>query len=777
MRLCAFAALVLLARPAWADLFSPGELIDKHQHLEGVSNCKACHPRGDELSAQLCLACHTELAGQVARGRGYHGRLPTAEREQCEKCHRDHQGRKQPPTEWGSGGVAGFDHDKAGYPLEKGHAEVKCAECHRPGLYALPEVAAWVAKHKDCKTFLGAPRECKACHFDEHRGGASDRCESCHDANSWKKTPKYDHVKGSEYPLKGKHRAVKCAECHPTAEDPTPVSGWPKPLGAKYLKLAPIPHQTCKTCHADDDVHKGHYGPKCESCHVEADWKTLKGGAMDRIDHDKYRYPLEGAHAQVECAACHGPWPGLWPKPKYKGIPFARCTDCHFDAHFGQVEKGKDCAQCHTVQGFKPTTYGQEQHQKARWPLEGAHRAVACSSCHREEPALASRADPKAKAALRARGRPETASLMRLLFPQKLEACETCHADVHQGQFEKKSCDGCHSVETFRAKAFDHGQSRFPLEGAHQKAACGGCHPTEKVKGRPTVRYRPVETACSACHAEAHAGQFGKPADCARCHGAESFEKGSKFAHAPPFTEYLLEGAHQKVKCEKCHPEVSLGKGKSARRYKPLPQGCSGCHVDQHEGAFAGFVPLEALTKAPAVPAGLKQSSLGGEETKCESCHTAASWSTVGFPHEKTGFPLKGAHRQASCKGCHVKAYEDRVPATCGSCHKDAHAGSLGFACQNCHDEQRWRGAFGADAHRLGNFPLTGRHAAISCRECHPVARDSTFSRPTSDCIGCHGADYGRTELTGPSHQASGFGRACRMCHDTWRFKGAKVAP
>lgn len=762
---CAAAAAVW-AGPARADLFSPGDLHQKHAHLEGMTGCKACHPRGEELSAQRCLSCHTELGGQVARGKGYHGRLPAADRDACQKCHQDHQGRKQPPTEWGPSGVKGFDHDRAGWRLEKGHAEVKCEDCHRPGLYALPEVLAWVKEHPDCRTYLGAPKRCSACHADEHRGGASDQCERCHHADDWKKTPRYDHVKGSAYPLKGKHKPLKCAACHPTATDEAmpPPGAWPRPYQPRYLKLAPIPHGTCLTCHEDDDVHRGHYGQKCEGCHLEASWKTLKPGALDRIDHDKYRYKLEGAHAEVECAACHGPWPGVLPRPKYKDVPFERCADCHHDAHFGQLDRAQDCEVCHTVASFKAPRYGLKEHERARWPLEGAHLAVACSDCHAEEPALSSRADAKAKAAMRARGRPFTASLARLEFPEKLEACEVCHADPHAGQLEEP-CGSCHTRATFRLPGFDHQKTRFLLEGAHQKAACASCHPARQVGGRAVTQYQPLPLECSGCHADAHAGQLGKQVDCARCHGAESFEKAKGFSHAPPFTEYLLEGGHLRVECARCHPQVPVGKGQKVQLFKPLPTSCAGCHADHHQGEFKGFEP--AQERAGSQP----------DQTQCEACHAVAAWSQVVFPHERTGFPLVGGHQAAPCKGCHLAGYQQRVPRGCASCHRDAHAGQLGFGCEKCHDERRWKGAFDADAHRFSNFPLAGRHAAVSCRECHQVARDSTWSRPTSDCIDCHGADYGRTELSGPSHQAAGFGRGCRQCHDTWQFKGARVSP
>lgn len=174
------------------------------------------------------------------------------------------------------------------------------------------------------------------------------------------------------------------------------------------------------------------------------------------------------------------------------------------------------------------------------------------------------------------------------------------------------------------------------------------------------------------------------------------------------------------------------------------------------------------LTPAPAAHA--------ADDTKCEGCHTVKSWRDVIFPHERTGFPLEGAHTKTGCRSCHEQGFKVQVPTRCNDCHRDAHAGQLGRACDGCHDAKGWRGAFSPDSHRRTNFPLTGRHAAVSCRECHPVAKDTAFARPTSDCVDCHAADVARAEAMGVSHLRLNFGPACRMCHDTWRFKGARYA-
>ena len=63
-----------------------------------------------------------------------------------------------------------------------------------------------------------------------------------------------------------------------------------------------------------------------------------------------------------------------------------RCYECHAaqDPHGGQFRGGErveDCSTCHTplrwiVRGF--------DHDRTRFPLDVAHRNVACANCHKE---------------------------------------------------------------------------------------------------------------------------------------------------------------------------------------------------------------------------------------------------------------------------------------------------------------------------------------------------------------------------------------------------------
>lgn len=582
----AWAVLACLAAaPALAQgsLFSPGELSKAHAGLEGLSQCTKCHPAGGQLDQQTCLTCHTELQPRLGKGLGLHGRIPT-EKRACEGCHSEHKGVGFALVDWGAGGQKGFNHLRAGWPLKGKHQEVKCLDCHEKRLILSAPVKKLQAEKRP-QTLLGLGTACADCHFDDHRGQLKQDCDYCHVEKDWKPAPGFNHDE-TEYPLRGKHKKVKCAGCH-DAEKDGEAHGFPKPTTELFLRFAPVEHRTCLDCHKD--FHDGKFGPRCQSCHTVEGWHLIRNAATDLAFHQKTDFPLKGAHLDVACKACHGGYPGV--KSKFKGVPHATCASCHADAHEGQLStngKGPDCATCHDEQSFLPARYGMSEHAKSRYPLEGAHQVVACASCHPATPALKARVPKPVLVDLRRRHLQELFSLAALDVAKPLERCESCHADVHQGQFKDQPCTRCHQVASFASVRFDHRQdSRFPLEGAHAKVACEKCHYAPSAT--EAVRYKPLATQCKGCHLDVHAGQFGaKP--CERCHQNESW-KALTFQHQPPFTTFLLDGQHAKARCEACHRPVTVASGVKATQYRPLPTTCEGCHSDFHKGEFAGFEP------------------------------------------------------------------------------------------------------------------------------------------------------------------------------------------
>ena len=578
-------------RAARAQFFSPGPLARPHASLEGLEKCSKCHAEQKGLSAKLCLDCHTELAGRVAKGSGFHGRLPAAKKEACQGCHPDHRGVDFKMVEWEPSRDK-FDHQKTGWALKGGHAKVKCADCHDKRLLADGAIRRMLDKQPKRETYLGLATRCESCHFDEHRGQLGRECQKCHNEVEWKKAPSFNHQE-TAFALRGKHQKVDCAKCHPNQnDDKFAASAFPKPRAASFMLMKPVEHKTCESCH--QDPHKGSLGPNCASCHQEEGWKLIKTSKNQNTSfHDKTRFPLRGGHVGVACRSCHGPFPGQ--PAKFKGLAFGACSDCHEDAHLGQLagkgvnagnagkagKAGKagdsggapPCDSCHTVAAFSPPRYELEQHAKTKFPLEGGHAAVACRACHPSEPSLAGRIPAAVRRRLSQRKRPETFSFVVFHPKAAAEGCAGCHADVHRGQFAanktKNTCESCHKTTSFADLAFDHDKdSRFPLSGKHAQTPCAGCHKPEKVAnggksdkaGVPAtlatmVRYKPLDVACGSCHADYHQGQFRAPRpadtmsdgnarrapkvrDCDFCHGTKTFKETS-FDHNDPALHHV----------------------------------------------------------------------------------------------------------------------------------------------------------------------------------------------------------------------------------------------
>jgi hypothetical protein len=602
--------VLLLTAPAGralGQLFSPGPLARPHAALEGLDNCARCHDQKQGLSARLCLDCHDELAGRVARKSGFHGRLPESQRAACAGCHPDHRGRDLQMIEW-EGGRDRFDHRQTGWPLAGAHARTRCEDCHQRRLLADADIRRLLERQPRRATFLGLSTRCDSCHFDEHRGQLGAECQSCHQEVAWKPVPRFDHGK-TAFPLRGKHQTGACARCHPSTRDErTAADAFPRPRAADFLQMKPIEHGTCESCH--EDPHQGSFGRACASCHSEAGWKIINVGGVKNDDfHDRTRFPLRGGHVGVACRSCHGPSPGR--PARFKGLPFATCGACHEDAHLGQLRsaatgKPPDCAVCHTVEGFAPAQYELEQHASTRFPLEGSHQAASCRGCHPIDARLAARVPAAVRRKVKLARRSELWSFAVLRPRRAPQACAACHEDVHRGQFAQgpqrdggAECQRCHLATAFSDLRFDHDRdSRFPLTGKHASTACAGCHPGQRPAGGgpPMVRYRPLATTCGACHADPHRGQFSQAADpgargCEHCHQTASFQQ-TLFRHDDrKFTSFALEGKHAQVACQRCHQPVRLPGGAVATRYRPLPRECEGCHTDYHGGAFRGFEP------------------------------------------------------------------------------------------------------------------------------------------------------------------------------------------
>jgi len=604
---------------------SPGPLSKAHQSLSGTTQCASCHEFGAKAPTFKCLDCHKEIAKALTERHGYHAglQMQNPQGKDCVRCHLEHNGVQFHLIHW-EWPVKQFDHKLAGYVLDGKHAKVDCQKCHLPANIG-PAERTLIRNTDLTKTYLGLSQKCVSCHEDYHKGQLGKDCESCHNTTDWKAAKKFDHSK-TRYPLTGLHAQVACEKCH----KPDTPGG---PVRFKDMKFA-----ACADCHVDP--HRGEFKETCEHCHTTAGWKKLP--QTFAFDHSKTKYPLLGKHATVSCAACHlnGDFK--------KQIPFEQCVDCHKpDPHSGQFAgrpKKGECAECHTVEGWKPALFGVKEHATSKYPLEGMHAKVECGKCHL----------PAGK---------------DTVYKVKFAACLDCHKDAHDRQFAAKPyenrCESCHSVADFHRSTYTiakHQQTAYPLTGSHTAVACAECHKaglagrTDKI-----LPFKFADRKCTACHLDPHHGEFkdrmekrrqdGTQFGCEACHNTRSWVDVNGFDHGK--TKFALKGAHRTVACGACH---KVPEGQKDIQFKGTPRDCEACHKDVHAGQF---------TKAGKTP--------------CADCHSEQRWKPSTFDHDKrTQFPLQGGHRGVACDKCHglVKlvggnpvVFYKPTPLKCEACH------------------------------------------------------------------------------------------------------------
>ncbi|MCI0394773.1 MAG: cytochrome c3 family protein [Chloroflexi bacterium] len=236
------------------------------------------------------------------------------------------------------------------------HAEFEgeCSRCHQP----------WRG--------VSAGR-CEACHENvaqQRDSGAglhgrlpdTGRCQSCHTDHQGREAnitllalANFEHDRLTNFSL-ARHEedydgsAVACEECHRENE----------------FTVAAV---ECVSCHTAAEPafmadHTTFFGDDCLACHDGRD-------TMAAFEHDQV-FALDGAHASVECAACH-------PQPVLAGTP-RDCAGCHEEPAVHAGLFGADCVRCHTTAAWTPA-----QLTRHTFPLDhGGEGQIPCQSCHIE---------------------------------------------------------------------------------------------------------------------------------------------------------------------------------------------------------------------------------------------------------------------------------------------------------------------------------------------------------------------------------------------------------
>jgi hypothetical protein len=415
----------------------------------------------------------------------------------------------------------------------------------------------------------------------------------------------------------------------------------------------------------------------------------------------------------------------------------AGCSDCH-TSPLASDHMADRCVVCHTdiaAQMFDVA--------KLHGMITQKNSTLACRDCHPEH-----RGPSASLTELGENSFPHDALGFSLAAHQKTASNQPFSCDdCHQGDittFAVDSCDSCHrqmdavfaqahsisygtacldchdGVDRF-GNSFSHASFTFKTGGGHADVACVKCH----TDARSLADFQNTPQDCYSCHNadDEHNGQFGT--DCGQCHSATSW-KDATFDHN--LSAFKLEGEHGEVACEKCHV---------SNVFKGTPTDCYSCHKnkDEHNGEFG---------------------------TDCAACHNPSNWDDASFDHNRSNFPLTGAHTGVECEQCHTNGQFKGLASTCVSCHAEPveHAGQFGTDCVACHSTTAWTPAEFNGEH---TFPLNhGESGRVSCATCHP----SNYT--TYTCYGCH--EHNESNVAS-EHREEGISdfQDCMECHPDGR--------
>ncbi len=514
---------------------------------------------------------------------------------------------------------------------------------------------------------------------------------------------------------------------------------------------------------------------------------------------------LSGVHARLPalqgdrgCDACHRPGDASLTEG---------CLHCH-QAISRQLEGGsgfhgtlppakqRHCSTCHSEHhgpDFPITSRlsfqlagvrsaAEFQHVGVNFQLTGKHIFVSCDRCH--EDAFRKILPPGRKR-----------------FLGLSQQCTSCHDDIHRDEYGA-DCQSCHGQShPFQQVALFQHTEAFRLTGAHDNLACRACHPSHTPYAVDRVLAdrgsSPGESAdirsCAACHSSSHSEAFligtaerlevPKSSTCQHCHRAVvgGFTGNLVMLEGDwhDATGFPLSVPHTAVQCRSCHAEYGTPVAERVASHQPhpvrRPDDCGACHRDPHQGQFA---------------------NVEGGTTNCLRCHERQRFLPVAFhvaEHAATSFPLKGTHRRVACTACHFQLISSRndttaqpirvfrgTPGQCRECHSDPHGGQFRgesgkvLDCRFCHDEESFQHPTLDLQHHAGTrFPLTGAHAAVSCRSCHKAEAGNprVFVGTPRDCAACH-ADVHHGKFDAPGLPRFVDGRTgCARCHDTTGFR------
>ncbi len=317
--LVALAALGAVA--AWmatrgAGMLSPGALSTERGPARGGAashaelTCAACHPRpgSGAIMSDRCLACHDDVGAEIAARRLLHGVfvVPRA----CLACHTEHRGPDGYLTRADQVPHEPFGFSLLAHARAAGGGPLACASCH-PQSLRQQSVDTCVACHDVYRPGFRV----------QHVGDYGDDCLACHDGYDRFSPWAFSHA-STGFALTGRHRAIRCAACHPDTRALADFAG---------------PPRECVGCHPEPDEHRGQFGTACGDCHSTDSWKGALFNHRFPMDHGhrRRRSPCKTCHPDsyrtYTCYGCHAHTPARIRRKHLKeGIrDYRECVRCH----------------------------------------------------------------------------------------------------------------------------------------------------------------------------------------------------------------------------------------------------------------------------------------------------------------------------------------------------------------------------------------------------------------------------------------------------------------
>jgi hypothetical protein len=265
-----------------------------------TADCASCHKSENPLRFDVpgvnCIDCHRDKYNATTSP----NHVQAGYSEDCSGCH------LITSFTWTG---AGFNHSF--FPLNKGHSNRACSECHIGGNYT------------------NISTDCYSCHQAKYESttnpnhiaaGFPKTCETCHTLDPGWSPAKFNH---SNFQLTLGHANLNCTDCH---------------IGGNYNNTP----TDCYSCHKtkyDNTTNPNHaslgFSTTCTQCHTtNPGWKPAKYAQHDAI------FPIySGTHRGKwnSCSDCH---------TNPANYAFCNCLICHTNAHGGQYTNDR-CLECH----------------------------------------------------------------------------------------------------------------------------------------------------------------------------------------------------------------------------------------------------------------------------------------------------------------------------------------------------------------------------------------------------------------------------------------------